>query len=122
MNKISNRHKIAAIELTSNGIGVSTSARKYVRQMVPEITQMRNSELNEKIASDFSKAERLHRFKLRSGEIAEIRKSTNFYYIAVIRGRGTAATRLDIIVIQPAYKMVPDEIRKKRLEPGWGVS
>lgn len=116
-------YKSSAVqEVSQSGIGVSVRVRKHVRQYVPNAAHMANAELNEMIANEFAKGEPVHRFKLRSGEIAEIRRSTNFYYIAVMRGRGTANVRYDIIVIQPSYKQVSDEEEKKRrLQHGWGV-
>lgn len=109
-------------EVSKTGVGVSVRARKYVRQYAPNTAHMSNAELNEMVAGEFAKGEPVHRFRLRSGEIAEIRRSVNFYYIAVMRGRGTANVRYDIIVIQPSYKQVTDEEEKKRrLQHGWGV-
>jgi hypothetical protein len=82
---------------------------------------MNNKELNDLIASDFSSAQPLHRFKLRSKEIGEFRKSHDFIYLAVIRGRGTVSAKYDIIIVQPTYKEPPEEVRRYRLKPGWGV-
>ena len=123
MKQLSCRHdiKTAAIEVTQQGVGVSTSARKYIRRMAPNTAHMRNAELNEMIAEQFSRGEPVHRFKLRSGELAEIRRTVNMYYIAVIRGRGATVTRYDIIVVQPSMKDVSEEIKKKRFQPGWGT-
>ena len=125
MHKISCRHITAAIERSSLGIGISTSCRKYLRAYYSrqgvDSMRMNNKELNDVIASDFASARPLHRFKLRSKEIAEIRKSHDFVYIAAIRGRGTASAQYDIIVVQPTWKEAPEEVRKYRLKPGWGV-
>ena len=111
--------------MSSFGVGVSTTVRMYYRQYYAQrdvrVMQMRNAQLNEVIASDFLGAERIHRFKLRSGEIADIRKDSRFYMIGVVRGRGTTETRLDVIVIQPRYREAPEAIRKERLKPGWGA-
>lgn len=114
--------KRAAIEPSSMGVGVSTSVRKYVRnyyakQGVDAMASMRNKELNDVLASDFLKVQPLHRFRLRSGEVGEIRKSHAFYYVAKIRKGGGG---YDIIVVQPAIKPPSEEVRKKRLEQGWG--
>jgi len=114
--------KRAAIEPSSMGVGVSTSVRKYVRnyyakQGVDNMASLRNKELNDVVAADFLKASPLHRFKLRSGEVAEIRKSHAFYYIAKVRKGGGG---YDLIVIQSAIKQPSEEVRKKRLEQGWG--
>jgi len=76
---LSCRHKNAGIEQTQSGIGISTSARKYYREIHPEMAGIMNAELNQSIA------------------------------------------RYDVIVIQPSYKEPSDEIRKMRLQPGWGV-
>lgn len=115
-------HKLSEIkEVSQSGIGVSVSVRKYVRQYVPNTAHMSNAELNEMIANEFAKGEPVHRFRLRSGEIAEIRRSVNFYYVAVMRGRGTADVRYDVIVVQPSYKQVEEEEKKRRLQHGWGV-
>lgn len=107
------------------GIGISVAARKYIRayyrQQGVDAMQMNNKKLNEVIAADFASANPLHRFRLRSGEIAEIRKSHDFVYIAAIRGRGTAASQFDVIFVQPTWKEAPEEVRKYRLKPGWGV-
>jgi len=112
---------MAGIEPTQIGIGVSTSARKYYKQAHPELANAPKDEINHAIAQEFARAEPRHRFKLRSGEIGEIRVSNNLYLIAAIRGRGTMGARYDVIVIQPTYKEPPEELRKTRLQPGWGV-
>lgn len=109
------------MEASKGGIGVSVSARKYMRAYFPETAGVRNVDLNEMIAGDFASAEPVYRFKLRSGEIGEIRKSSKLYYVAAVRGRGTAGARYDILVLQPSYKPVEENLRKRRLEPGWGV-
>lgn len=113
---LSKRHKIAAIERARNGIGVSTSARIYARKYYgswgwQDMAKMRNTELNDIIGQDFEKAEPKHRFKLKSGETAEIRQSQSMYYVAAMRG-GT----YDIIVIQSAYK--PSKSGEKEWRPG----
>ena len=120
MKKISLRHKISGIESSQSGIGISTSARKYYRQARPEYANAPKDDINNAIAQEFASATPEHRFKLRSGEIAEIRRSNNFLLVAAIRGRGTASARYDIIVIQQSYKQPPEELRKRRLQPGWG--
>jgi hypothetical protein len=115
---ISKRHKkTAGIEQAQNGIGVSTSARIYARRYYGSQGNTiwavaRNDKVNDLLAQDFSASEPMHRFKLKSGEIAEIRKSATFVYVAAMR-RGT----YDIIVLQKAYKESrKPEISKKRLE------
>jgi len=119
MRVLSLRQKTAAIEKSSLGIGVSVSARKYWRNYYTHynLPQMLgdNQFINDAIAGDFQQAQPIHRFILRSKEIAEIRKSSAFYYIAVIRGTG----QYDIIAIQPAYKESDPEISKRRLAPEW---
>ena len=89
MSPISSRHKEAAapIELSSSGVGVTVSVRKYFRQANPTYTHMPNAELNEEIASEWSGATPIHRFKLRSGEIAEVRESSGHFLIAAMRLR-----------------------------------
>lgn len=119
MRALSIRQKTAAIERSSVGPGVSVSARKYWRNYYTHynLPQMLgdNQFINDTIAGDFQQAQPIHRFILRSKEIAEIRKSSAFYYIAVIRNSG----QYDIIVIQPAYKESDPEISKRRLSPEW---
>ena len=118
----SKQYKIAGIEQSQSGIGVSTSARIYARRFYASQGNniwavARNDKINDLLAQDFSASEPRHRFKLKSGEIAEIRKSSTFIYVAVMR-HGS----YDIIVLQKAYKepRIPD-ISKKRLESTeWG--
>jgi hypothetical protein len=120
---ISKRHrKIAGIEKAKNGIGVSTSARIYARRFYASQgnsvwATARNDKINDLLAQDFAASEPRHRFKLKSGETAEIRKSSTFVYVAVIR-----QGNYDIIVLQKAYKEPHPEISKKRLESKeWGT-
>ena len=115
-------YKLAGIEKAQNGIGVSTSCRIYARKFYASQGNMiwataRNDKVNDLLAQDFVSANLLHRFKLRSSEIAEIRKSGTFIYVAVMR-HGS----YDIIVLQKAYKEPRNpEISKRRLEsPEWG--
>ena len=119
---ISKRHKIAAVEPSSLGVGVSTGVRKYVRNYyaksgIDAMSSLRNKELNDVIAADFNKAQVLHRFKLKSKEVGEFRKSHSFYYLGVIRSGGG---RYDVIAVQPQIKQPSEEVRKKRLEQGYG--
>lgn len=111
----------ATMEQTRQGIGVSASARKYMRYAMPEYAQARNEELNEVIVADFLKSKPWHRFILSKTfqGVAEVRKSASFSYIAIVRDSGAQAG-YDIIVIQPAIKEPSEDVRKKRLEPGWG--
>lgn len=112
-----NFYRFGAIEDTSVGVGVSTAARKYWRQMFQSQPHFlgTNAEINEVIAADYAAAEPIHRFKLKSGEQGEIRKSRSFYFVGVIRQGG----RHDVIVIQPSWKFVKDDIRQERLKgPG----
>ena len=114
---ISKRHKVAGIEHSQSGIGVSTSARIYARRFYGSQGNTvwavaRNDKVNDLLAQDFSASEPRHRFKLKSGEIAEIRKSSTFVYVAAMR-RGT----YDIIILQKAYKEPREpEISKRRLQ------
>jgi hypothetical protein len=117
---ISKRHKIAGIEQSQSGVGVSTSARIYARRFYGSQgnniwATAPNDKVNDLLAQDFSSSSPMHRFKLKSGEIAEIRKSATFIYVAVMR-HGS----YDIIVLQKAYKEAKPEISKRRLEsPEW---
>ncbi len=115
-------YKIAAIEKAQNGIGVSTTARLYARKYYAGQGNniwavARNNRINDLLAGMFTNANPVHRFKLKIGRIAEIRKSDTFYFIAAIRG-GT----YDIISIQETYKEPRNpEISKRRLESEeWG--
>ena len=109
----------AGIETPSGGggVGVSTGVRKYWRKHFQSVQGMQgpNDQINYLIATDYASAEPLHRFILRSGEAAEIRKSHSFYYIAAIRKN----KRHDIIVIQTTYKESPTEIKKNRMTNEW---
>lgn len=111
--------KRAAIEKSNLGIGVSTRVRKYWRDYYRQkgLPQMlgRNIEINTFIAGDFAKAQPVHRFVLKSGEAAEIRKSHQFYYVAAIREGG----QYDIIAIQPRFREASPEVRELRLSPEW---
>lgn len=102
------------------GIGVSTRARKYWRLYYAGKGLMNmlgdNAFINDALAGDFTKAEPLHRFWLKSGEPAEIRKSNEFYYVAVMRG---GAKKYDIITIQPTFKDPQEGVRKKTLTDEW---
>lgn len=109
-------NKISGIEQSQGGIGVSTSARIYARRFYGSQgnniwATARNDKVNDLLAQDFSSSDPRHRFKLKSGEIAEIRKSSTFIYVAVMR-HGS----YDIIVLQKAYKESRPEISKSRLE------
>jgi len=116
MNKLSCRHKIAAIEKSSLGVGVSTSVRIFARRFYTSagaqaVASMRNADLNDVLAGDFLKAIPQHRFRLKDGNIGEIRKGSNFYFVAKMIG-----SSYDIIVLQSAYKETRPEISKHRLE------
>ena len=113
--------KIAGMERAPNGIGVSTSARILARKSYADQGNLiwataRNEQINTLLSTDFASAEPKHRFKLKSGEVAEIRKSATFYYVAAIRGGN-----YDILVLQTAYKEAHPDISKRRLENiEWG--
>ncbi len=117
MNKLSQRHIVAAVaEKSRAGIGVSTAARKYARKYYTswgwkDMASMRNADLNEILAQDFMRGELKHKFKLRDGSMAEIRKSNTMYYVAKIRSDGG----YDILVIQGSYKPPKKE---KKWKPG----
>ena len=113
--KISKRVK-TAMERASNGIGVSTRARKQAREKWAsegnEIwSKARNDKVNDFIALGFMRAEPIHFFLLKSGEVATIRKSSDFYYIAAKRGGS-----YDVLVLQDNYKPVLEPIRQRRLK------
>lgn len=113
--------KLAAIEKAQNGIGVTTSARIFARRYYGSQgntvwATARNDKINDLLAQDFTNAEPKHRFKLKSGEVAEIRKSGTFFYIAAMR-HGS----YDILVLQQAYREAHPEISKRRLQnENWG--
>lgn len=120
--KLSSRHgisnrKLAAVEPTQAGIGVSTSARLYWKKQFHDQEAMlgTNEDINSAIAMEYSSATPMTRFWLRSGEPAEVRKSRLFVLVAVIRANDVH----DVIVLQPAYKEAPEEIRKQRLSLEW---
>ena len=111
--------KRAALERSSLGIGISTTARLYWRKYysqhnTPNMALLPNAQLNTIMGSDFKNAKPLHRFKLKDGSKAEIRKSHDFFYLAKISS-GT----YDILTIQAAYKEATPEISQRRLTPGW---
>ena len=121
-------YKAAKIEYASNGMGVSgtarTTAKKYYAAQQQEgqgnliWSTSNNERINDLLAMDFANAEPRTRFKLKTGEVAEIRKShsSEFYYIAAMR-RGT----YDILVLQTGMKDVDPKISKRRLESiEWG--
>jgi len=118
MKKISVRHN-AGIEQPSGGgsIGISTKVRQYWRKHFAGVAGMLgpNDTVNYLIALDYDGATPVHRFILRSGEPAEIRKSHNFSYIAAIRKTG----RHDIIVIHPSFKEPTEEVKKNRMTQTW---
>lgn len=114
--KISQRVKIAEIELAQNGMGVTTTARMFARNLWAskgnEVwAKARNDKVNDLLAMDFAKGEPQHLFKLKTGEIAEIRSSTDFVYIAKRMGGSYV-----ILALQANYKPVKEEISKRRLE------
>lgn len=116
--------KTSGIEMTQSGIGISSSVRIFMRYNDPNAAGLENQELNEMIAKDFSNGTPEYRFRLNRGErkgVAEVRKSGAYFYIAFLRGRGTAEHGYDILVVQRDYKAAPTEgLRKRRLQPGWG--
>lgn len=117
MMKSKQYKKTAGIEQSQSGIGISTSARIYARRFYASQGNniwagARNDKINDLLAQDFSASEPMHRFRLKSKEIAEIRKSGTFIYVAVMR-RGA----YDIIVLQKAYKEAKNpELSRRRLE------
>lgn len=120
--KLSVRHKTAGLESSSFGVKVSTSARivfrkHYASWNMPQMASMRNADVNDVLASDFLKASPEHRFRLRSGEICEIRKAkSGWYYLAKMEG-----SSYSIIVIQFSYKEAPDVVKKHRLQHWTGT-
>ncbi len=103
--------KVAGIELAKNGMGVSTTARLYVRKNNVGWEKAQNDRVNDLIAIMFDGGAPRHRYKLSNGDIAEVRESGGIFLIGAMR-RGT----YDIIVIQPTYKESRPEISKRRLE------
>jgi len=119
-------YKAAKMEYASNGIGVSGSARDAAKKYYAAQQQggqgnliwstAPHDKINDLLAIDFMNAEPRTRFKLKSGEVAEVRKSSIWFYVAVMR-RGT----YDIIVLQTGMKSVSPELSKRRLESiEWG--
>jgi len=104
--------------LTGLPIGVSVTAKKYFRKWSPESAKIRSLELDKSIASAYANAQLVHRFRLKSGEIADIKKAASWYLIGIERATEGFA---DVIVLQPAYKIAPEEIRKERTQEGWGT-
>lgn len=119
--KLSARHdiyKCGVFTPTSAGVGVSRTAREYWQRLFandPKMQGMRKQDIHEIMAWDYANAEPLSRFKLRSGEKAEIRKSKSFYFVAAVRQNG----QHDIIVLQPTWKEVSENMRSKKLSPDW---
>ena len=117
--RLSQRYKTAAIERSQSGVGISTTARLYARKYYAawgwaDMAKMRNADLNDILGKDFIQAEPKHKFRLRTGDVAEIRKSQSMYYVAAIRNNS-----YDIIAIQPGYKV--SEYSEERLkDEDWG--
>lgn len=127
MPPLSKRHKILKIAITRElttatdkdtglKIGVSTSARIFFRKYfnIPSM-KATNDVINETLAHNYAGGELVHRFKLKSGEIADVKKNGSWYLIGVER-----MDSLDIIALQPSYKEAPDWLKKIRLERYWG--
>ena len=114
--------KRAAIEQSSMGVGVSTTARMYWRaywsqKNMPQMLGA-NKEVNEYIAGDFKGATPMHRFWLTKAGApvpAEIRRSHNFYYVAKMQG----PSKYDVIAIQPRYVETDPERSKQTLTQEW---
>lgn len=119
--RISSRHNLsirsAGLETSRAGVGITVTARKYWRYHFrdQQVMQGSNEDVNDAIAMEYSQAEPVHRFPLRSGEVGEIRKSRFFYFVAAIRSNG----RHDVITMQPAFKQAPAELSKRRLTQEW---
>lgn len=117
-----NKHisKRAALEQSSLGIGVSTTARLkwreyYSKHNVPNMALLSNKILNDTIAGDAKSAKVIHRFRLKDKSVGEFRKSHAFYYLLKYVGGGNYV----ILTIQPSYKETTPEITKQRLTPEW---
>lgn len=110
-------YRCGVFSATSAGVGVSRSAREHWQNLFANDPAMQGTkqEIHEIIAWDYANAEPITKFMLRSSEVAEIRKSQSFFFVAAIRDNG----QHDVIVIQPSYRSVPDRIRDKRLMPDW---
>lgn len=120
--RLSGRHnissrKLAGIESTEAGIGVSLTARKYWRQHFAGTPEMlgSNYDINSTIAMEYSSATPVWRFPLESGEDAEIRQSKWFHFVAAIRSNG----RHDVIVIQPTWMQGKPGSSELRLKQEW---
>ena len=120
MRKISIRHNAAGPEPSSQGVGITQTARMKMQRLDQSAAFMDKPELNDYIAEKFLRAEPYHRYKLRSGEIGEFRRDGGMIFLAKTSGRGTADAAYVVITIQDAMKDVPEPLRKRRLSPGWG--
>jgi hypothetical protein len=116
------KHKMskrAAMEQSSSGINISTTARLkwreyYSKHGMPNMALMNNKLLNETMGADAKSAKVLHRFHLKDKSIGEFRLSHAFYYLLKYVGGNYV-----IITIQPSYKEATPEISKQRLTPEW---
>ena len=114
-------HKLAGIERSTSGIGVSTTARLYWKAYYTQngVTGMLgdNAFMNDAIAGDVSGSQLVHRFLLKSGEVADVRVSHSFYYICVLQQGSESIDR--VIAVQPTYREAPDDVSKRRLTKEW---
>lgn len=116
------KHKLskrAAIEQSSLGIGVSTTARLkwreyYSKHGMPNMALMDNKLLNEALGSDAKSAKIIHRFRLKDKTVGEFRKSHAFYYLLKYTNGNYV-----VLTIQSTYKETTPEISKQRLTPEW---
>ena len=114
--KLSIRHN-AAIEASKSGVGITTTVRLYFRKNISWSQGLNNQMLNDTVAFDFQKAKPIYRFKLKSGEIAELRQSgSNMYYVAKILSGGQYV----IIAVQTAWKQPKkEETISRRMQENW---
>lgn len=112
--------KRAAMESSSSGINISVTARKkwreyYKGKNLPSMQLMGNKMLNDVIAGDFAKSKPVHRFLSKSAnEPIEIRKSSNWYYLAAYRNG-----KYDVLTMQPDIKEPSHQVSEHRLTKEW---
>jgi hypothetical protein len=107
--RLSCRH---IVKRAADTIGVSRTAVLKWQETRPN---QNNMEAVYNIRNEYAAATPIHRFILKSGEPAEIRKSSSCLFISAIRVTG----QHHIIVLQQSYKPVPDRLRDYRMTDEW---